>query len=210
MKKEGRRQNNKPFIVGGVLAIVIALTLIFANSTKVLNNLKNTFNELSPSPTSTNIVFPTVAESEITGWKLYENSYFSMKYPDNYQAKELSFSTRPEYPSALSSIGFRSNNGHLITITVAKNFKNLTIDNSLGNGPYFSYTREALVQNKIQRIVVNGKKGIIAENVNAGQTSPNIDVIFIRNENIYQIMSTPENINKDIFMTSLQTFIIKN
>jgi hypothetical protein len=177
-----------------VVAIVLALIALLAVVAYVFG-----VKLLSPQPTATPIAVlaPSSTPDVTANWNTYTGDTFVLKYPLDFQAT----------PSATSVVF--GNSTSTISFNEAANIQNLTLANSLGNGPGIKYTQDMLTGKTIQNYQIGGVVGVGVSNIAAGQAGTALDVIWINNGKIYEALA-PTADSATILNEMLGTFIFSS
>jgi hypothetical protein len=128
---------------------------------------------------------------------------FTIKYPPGYSAKEIEFVRSPEYSS-----GYMYNftkDTSLITFSVADNVLGLTLKSALGKGPNVRYSNDLLSGKSTFQLTVDGQEALGVKNLLVGQFGYANDVVWIKDNNIYQA-NTYTEADYDTLVQILSTF----
>lgn len=135
---------------------------------------------------------PTQTPNPTASWKTYKNAYFSARYPQSSTFEELNPIPGPTYPKVLSYVKYRDLAGGVVYVSVAENFKNLSLDKILGQGPSLSYLDTYLAGKLIQRVRIDNNEAVLVENVEGigpGDSGLKFDLITIKDNKVFQLYS---------------------
>jgi hypothetical protein len=176
--------HSKIIILGVFILVLICIGLLVKQS-----QTPQTISQVD----SKEVASPVSSNSQIT---TYKGQGITFNYPPGFVIKEDTTATSPEYPQGNKVINLYSadqlkNNETIPTITIglAENSKNLTLDNALGGGPYLSYTDDFLKGKELKKIKVGGEEAVVVDLTNVGQAGdPMKDLIVIKDKKIYQLV----------------------
>lgn len=176
--------------------------LLFSNKSQTVpTQTEQPVTQISPTEA---VEESNTTDSDISNWKTYEDAMFSIKYPPTYTIIIQEPIQAPEYPLGGNTVIFSSDTGRIILSRAVKP-ANITISNALGKGPYLRYTEETLRDKVKNTYEVGGSVGVSVENISAGQNGTALDVVWIRDNTIYQAETeNPEQV--DVLKKMLSTF----
>ncbi len=153
--------------------------------------------ETNPSPT----INPTAT------WKTYRTKSYTIQYPERFTVTEQKTPFSTTYPTIYSSAAFTDVQS-TITITVARNTANFTLDTLLGQGPGIRYTKELAPQEKVTRKTIAGKEVLFVTDIPSGGNGTGADVLFLNSNKVYQITISPRATDLTTFNLMLGTLVL--
>lgn len=158
-----------------------------------------------PTPVLPTDIPPTNQVDPTAHWKTYANKSFSIKYPDRFKVEERKTVPSQLYSKIHASVIF-TDADTAITITVAKNTQNYTLENALGNGPSLRYAKSLMTGKKVRNISVDNTNAVMIEDISAGQNGTARDLVMIKDNKMYQLTLAPQQADVTTFMHMATTF----
>lgn len=202
---EKKKSNRLHYVLIGILLILFVASGITGVIMLQAKDSKGTAKILkAPSTGITSTPTPVEKKDPTLDWQTYANKSIQFKYPDRFTIQEPKPGISQLYPKIYAVTTFTDEES-TITITIAKNSQNYTLDQAVGNGPSLRYGQNIISNKEKKALSVDGTKGILIEKIPSGEKGIAADALFVAYGKVYQLTLAPETADQTTFNYLLQT-----